>query len=90
MVALVIGMTGSLHRIWWLYLAVILIGTESRLHTVFHLLEEIARDTDRDPQTRREWLLEKKAEIEAELAELEGVDEAVPRLTEIQLKERFL
>lgn len=24
MVALVIGMTGSLHRIWWLYLAVIL------------------------------------------------------------------
>lgn len=66
------------------------IGTESRLHTVFHLLEEIARDTDRDPQTRREWLLEKKAEIEAELAELEGVDEAVPRLTEIQLKERFL
>lgn len=66
------------------------IGTESRLQTVFQLLEEVARDTDRNPQTRREWLERKKEEIEAELAELEGVEEAAPRLTEVQIKERFL
>lgn len=66
------------------------IGTESRLHTVFQLLNEIVRDSDTNPRTRREWLEQQKAEIEAELAEIEGVDEVRPRLDAVQLKERFL
>lgn len=66
------------------------VGTESRLHTVFGLLQEIARDTDTDASRRADWLREEIARLQAELAQVEQTGEVHPRLDDLQVKERFL
>ena len=66
------------------------VGTESRLHTVFGLLQEIARDTDTDAARRADWLRGEIARLQAELAQVEATGEVQPRLNALQVKERFL
>ena len=66
------------------------VGTESRLHTVFGLLQEIARDTDTDAARRADWLRGEIARLQAELAQVEATGKVQPRLNELQVKERFL
>lgn len=63
------------------------IGTESRLLTVFELLETILQTTQTDPQHRIAELQAQKAEIDAEIARLQQgkVISYDPR----QVKERF-
>ena len=63
------------------------IGTESRLLTVFELLETILQTTQTDPQHRIAELQSQKAEIDAEIARLQQgeVISYDPR----QVKERF-
>ena len=66
------------------------VGTESRLHTVFGLLQEIARDTATDAARRADWLRGEIARLQAELAQGEVTGKVQPRLNELQVKERFL
>jgi hypothetical protein len=44
------------------------VGTESRLRTVFHLLEQMTEGSELDPEARLAELERRKAEIEAEMA----------------------
>jgi len=64
-----------------------LIGTESRLLTVFELLETILQATQTDPEQRIAELERQKAAIEAEIASLQRG--AVIRYDARQVKERF-
>ena len=66
------------------------IGTESRLRTVFSLLHEVDRETDRDPQHRLDWLRRQKAAIEQKMAAIETSGQVEPLLSGVQVKERFL
>ncbi len=66
------------------------IGTESRLRTVFSLLHEVERETDRDPQHRMDWLRRQKDAIEREMAAIEASGRVEPALSAVQVKERFL
>lgn len=64
------------------------IGTESRLLTLFALLEQISAGTEADPVKRVEDLRKKRDEIDAEIARvLAGY---VPILDETAVKDRFL
>lgn len=65
------------------------IGTESRLKTVFGLLEQIDQDTNPDKAVRLAVLNRKKQLLEAEIAALEEAEEA-PVLNALQTKERFI
>ncbi len=63
------------------------IGTESRLLTIFHLLQEIVHATEQDPKVRLAELERKKAEIEMEIQKVQaGVMEPHDPT---QIKERF-
>lgn len=66
------------------------VGTESRLHTVFDLLHEIARDTDTDVSHRVAWLQSEIQRLQRELDTVQKSGVVQPRLSEVQVKERFL
>ena len=64
------------------------IGTESRLMTVFDLLKQIVEGTELNPRTRIEELQKRKAEIDAEIAQIrEG---RLELMEPTQVRERFL
>ncbi|MCU0756900.1 MAG: DUF3375 domain-containing protein [Xanthomonadales bacterium] len=63
------------------------VGTESRLLTLFSLLEQIGSGTEVDPHKRRAELLRKREELDAELARLDAGE--VPLLDDTAIKDRF-
>ncbi len=64
------------------------VGTESRLLTLFTLLEQIQAGTEVDPRKRVTTLLQQRDEIDQEIARVEAGDMAVMDATAI--KDRFL
>lgn len=64
------------------------VGTESRLLTLFGLLEQIATGTETDPIERAADLRRKRAELDTEIARIEAGD--VPMLDDTAVKDRFL
>lgn len=63
------------------------LGTESRLLTVFNLLNEMTEGTELDPRARLEDLERKKADIEAEMDRVRAGD--LELMEESALKDRF-
>lgn len=63
------------------------VGTESRLLTVFALLEQISAGTEADPIKRVEDLRKKRDELDAEIARVLAGD--VPLLDDTAVKDRF-
>jgi hypothetical protein len=63
------------------------VGTESRLLTLFALLEQISAGTEADPSKRVEDLRKKRAELDAEIARVLAGD--VPLLDDTAVKDRF-
>lgn len=63
------------------------VGTESRLMTLFALLEQITVGTETDPVRRLEDLRKKRDEIDAEIARVLSGD--VPLLDDAAVKDRF-
>lgn len=63
------------------------VGTESRLLTLFALLEQISAGTEADPVKRVEDLRRKRDEIDAEIARVLAGD--VPLLDDTAVKDRF-
>ena len=63
------------------------IGTESRLLTLFTLLRQMSEGSETDPQTRLAELRKRRAEIDRDIARIEGGD--VPLLDTTALKDRF-
>ncbi|MBL8298894.1 MAG: DUF3375 domain-containing protein [Rhodanobacteraceae bacterium] len=63
------------------------VGTESRLLTLFALLEQISAGTETDPVKRVEELRKKREEIDAEIARVLAGD--VPLLDDTAVKDRF-
>lgn len=63
------------------------VGTESRLLTLFDLLQQMDEGSTTDPQTRITELHKRRAEIDAEIARI--VDGDIPLLDDTGLKERF-
>lgn len=64
------------------------VGTESRLLTLFALLEQIGTGTETDPVKRAAELQRKRDEIDAEIARVLAGD--VPLLDDTGIKDRFL
>lgn len=64
------------------------IGTESRLMTVFDLLKQIVDGTELNPRTRIEELQRRKAEIDAEIAQIRKG--RLDLMEPTQVRERFL
>ncbi|MDK6080494.1 DUF3375 domain-containing protein [Massilia varians] len=64
------------------------IGTESRLMTVFDLLKQIVDGTELNPRARIEDLQRRKAEIDAEIAQIK--DGRLELMEPTQVRERFL
>ncbi|HIJ96919.1 MAG TPA: DUF3375 domain-containing protein [Desulfuromonadales bacterium] len=63
------------------------VGTESRLLTLFELLKQMSEGSERDPQTRIAELNRRRADIDAEIARIEGGD--LPLLDDTALRDRF-
>jgi len=63
------------------------IGTESRLLTLFDLLQQIAEGSETDPKLRIAELRKKRREIDAEIKQIQGGD--IPLLDETAVKDRF-
>jgi flagellar motility protein MotE (MotC chaperone) len=63
------------------------VGTESRLLTLFALLEQIATGTEDDPAKRLDDLRRKREAIDAEIARVESGD--VPLLDDTAVRDRF-
>lgn len=63
------------------------VGTESRLLTLFDLLRQMTDGSDTDPARRLAELHKRRAEIDAEIAQVEGGD--IPLLNDTALKDRF-
>ncbi len=63
------------------------IGTESRLITVFDLLQQIAAGAETDPELRLAELKRRRAELDAEISRVENGQ--VDLLNDTQIKERF-
>ncbi|MCX9158558.1 DUF3375 domain-containing protein [Niveibacterium sp. 24ML] len=63
------------------------VGTESRLLTLFALLEQIGAGTEVDPAKRLEDLQKKRDEIDAEIARVRAGE--VPLLDDTAVKDRF-
>ncbi|MGE0860979.1 MAG: DUF3375 domain-containing protein [Gammaproteobacteria bacterium] len=63
------------------------VGTESRLMTLFALLEQISAGTEQDPARRVADLQAKRDQIDAEIARVLGGD--VPLLDDTAVKDRF-
>jgi len=64
------------------------VGTESRLLTLFALLEQISAGTEADPAKRLADLRRKRGDIDAEIAGVLAGD--VPLLDDTAIKDRFL
>ena len=64
------------------------VGTESRLLTLFTLLEQISAGTERDPARRAEELRLKRRDLDEQIARVEAGD--VPVLDDTAVKDRFL
>ena len=64
------------------------VGTESRLLTLFALLEQISAGTEADPALRLAELQRRRDEIDAEIARVLAGD--LPLLDDTAVKERFL
>ena len=63
------------------------VGTESRLLTLFDLLHQMTEGSDTDPTRRLAELHKRRAEIDAEIAQVQGGD--IPLLNDTALKDRF-
>lgn len=63
------------------------VGTESRLLTLFALLEQISAGTETDPDRRLADLRRKRDEIDAEIARVAGGE--VPLLDDTAIRDRF-
>ncbi|MBL8471966.1 MAG: DUF3375 domain-containing protein [Rhodocyclaceae bacterium] len=63
------------------------VGTESRLLTLFALLEQISAGTDADPARRLAELQKKRADLDAEIARVAAGD--LPLLDDTAVKDRF-
>lgn len=63
------------------------VGTESRLLTLFALLEQISAGTEADPIKRATDLRKKRDELDAEIARVQAGD--VPLLDDTAVKDRF-
>ncbi|MFY8134242.1 MAG: DUF3375 family protein, partial [Aquimonas sp.] len=63
------------------------VGTESRLLTLFALLEQISAGTEVDPVKRVDELRRKRAEIDAEIARVEAGDVAM--MDDTAVRDRF-
>lgn len=63
------------------------VGTESRLLTLFALLEQISAGTETDPDRRLADLRRKRDELDAEIARVAGGD--VPLLDDTAIRDRF-
>ena len=63
------------------------VGTESRLLTLFSLLQQMSEGSDTNPQTRLAELHKRRAEIDADIALVEAGQ--MPLLDDTALKERF-
>jgi len=64
------------------------VGTESRLLTLFALLEQISNGSEADPARRLEELRRKRDEIDAEIARVLSGD--VPLMDDTAIRDRFL
>lgn len=64
------------------------VGTESRLLTLFALLEQISTGSEADPARRLEELRRKRDEIDAEIGRVLSGD--VPLMDDTAIKDRFL
>ncbi|EPY8485485.1 DUF3375 domain-containing protein, partial [Pseudomonas aeruginosa] len=64
------------------------VGTESRLLTLFALLEQISTGSEADPAKRLEELRRKRDEIDAEIGRVLSGD--VPLMDDTAIKDRFL
>ena len=64
------------------------VGTESRLLTLFALLEQISAGTEADPARRLQELQRKRAQLDADIARAQTGE--VPLLDDTSIKERFL
>jgi len=64
------------------------VGTESRLLTLFALLEQISAGTEANPEKRAEELRQKRDELDAEIARVLAGD--LPLLDDTAVKDRFL
>ncbi len=63
------------------------VGTESRLLTLFSLLQQMSEGSDTNPQTRLAELHKRRAEMDADIALVESGQ--MPLLDDTALKERF-
>lgn len=63
------------------------VGTESRLRTVFDLLQQMLSGADTDPQTRLQELELRKTAIEREIEQVQAGD--IPVMDDTALRERF-
>lgn len=63
------------------------VGTESRLLTVFDLLRQMTEGSDADPTRRLAELQKRRADIDAEIAQVQGGH--IPLLNDTELKDRF-
>jgi hypothetical protein len=63
------------------------VGTESRLLTLFALLDQISAGTDADPARRLEELQRKRAELDAEIARVTAGE--LPLLDDTAVRDRF-
>lgn len=63
------------------------VATESRLLTLFELLRQISEGTDDDPQSRRDELLRRRADIDAQIAQID--DGHLPMLDDTSIRDRF-
>ena len=63
------------------------VGTESRLLTLFELLKQMSEGSETDPTKRVAELHKRRAEIDAEIAQVLAGD--VPLLSDTALKDRF-
>ena len=63
------------------------VGTESRLLTLFELLQQMSQGSESDPAKRVADLQQKRAELDREIARIQGGD--VPLLDDSALKDRF-
>ncbi|MFZ5487192.1 MAG: DUF3375 domain-containing protein [Pseudomonadota bacterium] len=64
------------------------VGTESRLLTLFALLEQISAGTEADPAKRVQELRKKRDALDAEIARVQAGD--IPLLDDTAVKDRFL
>jgi hypothetical protein len=63
------------------------VGTESRLLTIFQLLQDVVSQTERDPEARVAELERKKTEIDDEIRRIRGGQ--ISSLDTTQVRERF-